>query len=65
MIIVIEKEKWLEIYSDNNKKIYEFLIDHYWNNSKSEPIAVDKTRYANGDYIESLIDCDPEEEINE
>ena len=67
MIIVIEKEKWFEIYSDNNKKIYEKPKDYYWNNNEENKLAVDKTRYANGEYVESDIDCDvePVEETTE
>lgn len=60
MIVITEKEKWLEIYSDSNKKIHELPNDAYWNTNAESPIAVDKGRYANGEYIESDIECDVE-----
>lgn len=62
MLVAIDKVKYLEIYSDNNKKIHELPNDVYWNNNEDEPIAVNIDRYCNGDYVESEIDCDSEEE---
>ena len=46
-----EFDTYLEIYSD--KLIYEPSINKYWETSEESPIAVDKNRYANGDYIET------------
>ena len=46
-----EFDTYLEIYSD--KLIYEPSINKYWETSEESPIAVDKNRYANGDYIEA------------
>lgn len=46
-----EFDTYLEIYSD--KLIYEPSINKCWETSVESPIAVDKNRYANGDYIES------------
>ena len=62
MIVVKEEhEKYFEIYSNRNKKIYETKVGIFWNNSEEEPISVSKQRYDNGDYLESEIDCDIEE----
>ena len=63
MIQVIEHEGYLDIYSDAGKKILEVTDGSLWNTDKEHTIAVDKKRYANGDYVESDIDCDKEEEI--
>lgn len=49
--IKAEHETYLEIYSD--KLIYEPSINKYWETSEESPIAVDKGRFANGDYVES------------
>ena len=69
MIQVIDKERYLEIYSDAEKKILETTNGALWNATQEMPIAVDKTRYANGDYVESNEPLDPieqpEEENNE
>ena len=46
-----EFDTYLEIYSD--KLIYEPSINKYWETSEESPIAVDKGRFANGDYVES------------
>lgn len=48
--IKAEHETYLEIYSD--KLIYEPSINKYWETSEKNPIAVDKNRYINNDYIE-------------
>lgn len=59
MIIIKQKyENYIEIYSNSNKKIYEEKIDTYWNNSETNPLAVDKIRYENGEYVESEIEND-------
>lgn len=49
--IKAEHETYLEIYSD--KLIYEPSINKYWQTSEKNPIAVDKNRYTNNDYIEA------------
>ena len=59
--IKAEHETYLEIYSD--KLIYEPSINKYWETSEESPIAVDKGRFANGDYVES--DRDVKDEILE
>ena len=61
MIVTIDKGHYYEIYSDNDKKIKE--KDILWNATKEEPIAVDKTRFAKGDYVESDVEIEPIEEI--
>lgn len=60
-----EHENYIEIYSDNNKKIYEPKIDIYWNNSLESPLLVDKHRYYNNEYFESELDNDIIEEAEE
>lgn len=42
----------LEIY-DNEHKIYEKKIDHYWNTDENHPISIAKSR--RDDYVESDI----------
>jgi len=61
MIVVIDKEKYFEIYSDSGKKIAE-NNEIFWNTDEENPIAVSKERYANGEYVESELDVDVEGE---
>ena len=65
MIQVIEKEKFLGIYSDLGKKILDKSNGVLYNGYEKYPVYVDKTRYANGDYSESNVVCDPLEEKEE
>ena len=65
MIEVIDKGGYLLIYSNNNKQILETNNNSYWNATKEQPIAVDKTRFANGDYVESDVDIEVSEDLNE
>lgn len=65
MIVSIDKGGYLEIYSDAEKKILETTNGILWNAKQDAPIAVDKNRFANGDYVESDEPLDPEEQPEE
>lgn len=61
MIIPIDRIHYMDIYSDSGKKILEVTNGEMWNTTKESPIAVNKERFYNGDYIESKEDIDIEE----
>lgn len=61
MIVVIDRTKYYDIYSDSGKKILENNGD-LWNATEENPIAVNIERYNNGDYVESEEDLDLGEE---
>lgn len=65
MLVTIDKGGYLLTYSDSNKQILETTNNTYWNATEDEPIAVDKTRFANNDYIESDKDIEICTEDNE
>ena len=65
MIQVIEKEKFLGIYSVLGKKILDKSNGVLYNGYEKYPVYVDKTRYCNGDYSECNINCDSLEEKEE
>lgn len=52
MIQVEDMGGYLKIWSDANKQICE-NNEFYWNATKDNPIAVDKGRFSNLDYVES------------
>ena len=58
MIKTVDKEKWLDIYSDQNKKIKDKTDNILYNGYENLPIHVNKTKYNKGLYEESDIDCD-------
>ena len=59
MIQVKDMGGYLNIWSDANKQICE-NNEMYWNATEESPIAVDKGRFANGDYVESETDIEDE-----
>ncbi len=65
MLVTIDKGGYLLAYSDSNKQILETTNSTYWNATEDEPIAVDKTRFANGEYVESDRDIEIYTEDNE
>lgn len=65
MLVTIDKDDYLLVYSDNNKQTLEIPNNTYWDATEEEPIAVNKTRFANGDYVESDREIEiPENEEN-
>lgn len=49
---------YVEIY-DTEHKILEKANEVLWNTDEENPIAVDKKRYENGDYVESDVPAEP------
>ena len=49
---------YIEIY-DTEFKILEHPNGSLWNTDVDHPIAVDKVRYENGDYVESDVPAEP------
>lgn len=63
MIVIKRDCDWyLEIYSDAGKRILEIEDGNLWDTNEDEPIAVNKQRYENGEYVESEYDIVGEEE---
>lgn len=52
-----------EIYSSDNKRLFEISKDKLWNNSENIPLTIPKSRI--DDFIETNIDCEPIEEHND
>ena len=51
-----------EIYSSDNKRLFEISINKLWNNSENKPLTISKSRIE--DFIETNIDCETIEEHN-
>lgn len=52
-----------EIYSSDNKRLFEISKNKLWNNSENNPLTIPKSRI--NDFIETNIDCEPIEEHND
>ena len=51
-----------EIYSSDNKRLFEISKNKLWNNRENIPLTIPKARIE--DFIETNIDCEPIEEHN-